>query len=260
MKYILTSLLFCAAPGLVLACIDQGCGTIDKFVGSYVNAVVENNKELIKRHYYDNDYACYIDKFYVNGEYSNFNVQEKSKLESEAWDEFELVQKSEATKIKLFYEYKKKYPNKKNREIMSSVYKELMKIETKRVDVPFKVKPEYRLDLNINGKLHHNNHPCFSYTGISDSLYLVNTKKGFKAVEPMCDVGRAVGKNRINKENKDDDAEEVLSSLSSDQINHYKELLDDGRMSTVSQFSKDLSVDISLAKEVVLNKICYLIP
>ena len=162
MKYILILLLFFATPGLALACIDQGCDTIEKFVNSYVEAIVDKNQELIRKHYYDDDYTCYIDRFSVKGKYRDFNIQDKSKLESQAWDAFELTYRSEATKIKLFYEHKESYPNKTNKEVMGMVFEELMKADTERVDVPFKVKPEYQLDLSINGRLHRKDHPCFT--------------------------------------------------------------------------------------------------
>lgn len=241
-------------------CLSEGCNSVEEFAKSYANAVAEKNENLIKKHYYSNDYTCNIHGFYIEGSYTGYSLGEKTELKAESWDHFELTLKSKATKIKLFYDLKEKNPNKSDSEIMRLVFKELLKSDLNRVEVPMIAAPSISVPLSIHGRIYHKDHPCMAYTATSLPIYLINTDGGLKAVEPACDVGRAVGETRIDRSKENTEAEKIYKSLSSHQIEYYKKRLEAGRISTVKQLAKDLSLKYSDAKYVIFEKVCPLIP
>ncbi len=241
-------------------CPQDSCKTIEEFADSYVNAVLTKDEKLLKSHYHSDEYTCNLDKFHFDGNYTGHRIEEIIELKGDAWAHFQLTLRSEATKIKLFYDFKGKLPDIDDAEIMRMVFKELPKPDLKRVNVPMVTIPSYKVKLDISGTNYHPNHPCWVYTGTSGNLYLMNTEDGYKAIEPLCDVGRAVGRKRINKGSTGNEGEKIYAALTSSQINGYKELLKSGRIATVKRLAKDLLIDYSDAKYVVFEKICPSIP
>lgn len=259
MKTRIILLTFFIASYTNAECISVGCNSIDEFADSYARAVADKNEELLKKHYYSEDYTCHIDKYYFEGSYTGYNVGEETVLKGEEWNHFELTWKSEATKVKLFYDFKESNPNKSNSEVMRMAFKELIKPDTKRVELPMIAAPNISVPLSINGRIYHKDHPCMAYTGTSAPFYLIKTPSGLKAVEPMCDVSRATGKARVERDEKNTEGDKIYNSLSVHQVKHYKKLLENGRISTVKQFAEDLSLNYKDAKYVILDKVCPLI-
>ena len=217
MKFLIILIILFFSPLIKAACGIDGCKTIKGFTDSYVKALLSQDKKELKDHYHSNKYTCFLDRFKFDGVYTGHDISYKKELKGESLDHFLLTYKSEATKIKLFNDFRAKSHDLSDSEIFELVFKELQKPDLERVNLPMDVMPTQEVRLNINGKLYRQGHPCFRYTGTSNYLHLVNTISGYKAIEPMCDVGRAVGSQIINRDNYNDNIK-----LTTPQLNEIK--------------------------------------
>jgi hypothetical protein len=222
MKFLIITLTVLHSGFVGATCGTSGCKTTTEFTDSYVKALLNKDKNALQDHFLSNKYTCYLDRFDFDGAYTGHHISDEKVLKGESLEYFLLTYQSEATKIKLFNRFRKNNPDLSDNEISELVIKELQNPELKRVKLSIDTMPALEVRLDINGKLYQEGHPCFTYTGTSNLLYLVNTTSGYKAVEPMCDVGRTVGNQRINKDDYSDKLE-----LSASQINEIKKYISD---------------------------------
>ncbi|MEJ2142723.1 MAG: hypothetical protein P8Y24_10305 [Gammaproteobacteria bacterium] len=220
MKIIIITITLLYSTFVEASCGTSGCKTIKEFTDSYVKALLNEDKNELQKHFLSKKHTCYLDRFDFDGVYTGHHISDEKVLKGESLEHFLLTYQSEATKIKLFNRFRKNNPDLSDSEISELVIKELQNPELKRVKLAIDTMPTHEVRLDINGKSYQEGHPCFTYTGTSNLLYLVNTKSGYQAVEPMCDVGRTVGKQRINKDDYSDKLE-----LSTSQINEIKKYI-----------------------------------
>lgn len=220
MKFLIITLTLLFASYVEASCDSSGCKTTKEFTDSYVKALLNEDKNELQKHFLSKKHTCYLDRFNFDGVYTGHHISDEKVLKGESLEHFLLTYQSEATKIKLFNTFRKNNSELSDRKISELVIKELQNPELKRVKLAIDTMPSLEIRLDINGKSYQEGHPCFTYTGISNLLYLVNTTSGYKAVEPMCDVGRTVGKQRINKDDYSDKPE-----LSTSQINEIKKYI-----------------------------------
>ena len=226
----------------------------------FLQALLQEDESELVNHFYDEKQLCFLDKFQLDASYTGYNVDEVKLLEGDELDHFLLTVTSEATKVALYYDLKKNNPGLSNQEIMRTVFDELLKPDLVRVEVPLPIMPTHSVRLSISGEKYHSGHPCFAYTSTSDLLYLVVTERGFKAVEPRCDISRAVGKQRIGTAPDNERGNRIFETLPVSQVEEFKEHLQKGRVSTIKFVAENLSLSYADAKFLVNTKLCPLVP
>lgn len=254
----LAALLF--SSSVEASCGFGGCNSIEEFSASYVQALLQEDESELVNHFYDEKQLCFLDKFQLDASYTGYNVDEVKLLEGDELDHFLLTVTSEATKVALYYDLKKNNPGLSNQEIMRTVFDELLKPDLVRVEVPLPIMPTHSVRLSISGEKYHSGHPCFAYTSTSDLLYLVVTERGFKAVEPRCDISRAVGKQRIGTAPDNERGNRIFETLPVSQVEEFKEHLQKGRVSTIKFVAENLALSYADAKFLVNKKLCPLVP